>query len=208
MSSLFLKEDNITTASSILKNGGIGIFPTDTVYGIGCDFLNVNSLIKLFEIKKRDFNKPINILVSNKEMIYNFIKDINPIEKILIDNFWPGPFTIIFNKTNLVPDILTSGLSTVGIRMPNNKVCLDLINKLGSPIATSSANISNERPTSVIDENLIKNFENNVDFILDSGKIDGGIPSTIVKVEENKINILREGPISFNDVMEVIKNAK
>ena len=92
--------------------------------------------------------------------------------------------------------------------MPNNKVCLDLINKLGSPIATSSANISNERPTSVIDENLIKNFENKVDFILDSGKIDGGIPSTIVKVEENKINILREGPISFNDVMEVIKNAK
>ena len=141
-------------------------------------------------------------------MIYNFIKDINPIEKILIDNFWPGPFTIIFNKTNLVPDILTSGLGTVGIRMPNNKVCLDLINKLGSPIATSSANISNERPTSVIDENLIKNFENKVDFILDSGKIDGGIPSTIVKVEENKINILREGPISFNDVMEVIKNAK
>ena len=208
MSSLFLKEDNITTASSILKNGGIGIFPTDTVYGIGCDFLNVNSLIKLFEIKKRDFNKPINILVSNKEMIYNFIKDINPIEKILIDNFWPGPFTIIFNKTNLVPDILTSGLGTVGIRMPNNKVCLDLINKLGSPIATSSANISNEPATNFVDGNLIKKFNNNVDFILDSGKIDGNVPSTIVRVVGNKVNILREGPISLNDIMEVIKNVR
>lgn len=208
MSSLYLNENNINTASSILKNGGIGIFPTDTVYGIGCDFLNINSLTKLFTVKRRNLNKPINILVSNQEMIYKFIKDIGPIERILIDNFWPGPLTIIFNKTNLVPDILTSGLNTIGIRMPKNKVCLDLINEFGNPLATSSANISNESPSSIIDENLIKNFENKVDFILDSGKIDGGIPSTIVKVENNKINILREGPISFNDIMEVINNAR
>ena len=118
------------------------------------------------------------------------------------------PLTIIFNKTSLVPDILTSGLNTIGIRMPKNKVCLDLINEFGSPLATSSANISNENPTSIIDKNLIKNFENKVDFILDSGKIDGGVPSTIVKVENNKINILREGPISFNDILEVINNAR
>lgn len=208
MSSLYLNENNINTASSILKNGGIGIFPTDTVYGIGCDFLNINSLTKLFTVKRRNLNKPINILVSNQEMIYKFIKDISPIERILIDNFWPGPLTIIFNKTNLVPDILTSGLNTIGIRMPKNKVCLDLINEFGSPLATSSANISNESPSSIIDENLIKNFENKVDFILDSGKIDGGVPSTIVKVENNKINILREGPISFNDIMEVINNVR
>lgn len=209
MSSLFLKQENVNISSDILKNGGIGIFPTDTVYGIGCDFQNITSLKKIFEIKERNFNKPINILVSNKEMINKLVKDINPIEKILIDNFWPGPFTIIFNKTSLVPDILTSGLNTVGIRMPKNKICLDLIDEFGSPLATSSANISNENPTSVIDENLIKNFENKVDFILDSGKIDGGIPSTIVRVEnDNKINILREGPISFNDIMEVINNAR
>ncbi len=209
MSSLFLKQENVNIASDILKNGGIGIFTTDTVYGIGCDFQNITSLKKIFEIKERNFNKPINILVSNKEMINKLVKDINPIEKILIDNFWPGPFTIIFNKTSLVPDILTSGLNTVGIRMPKNKICLDLIDEFGSPLATSSANISNENPTSVIDENLIKNFENKVDFILDSGKIDGGIPSTIVRVEnDNKINILREGPISFNDIMEVINNAR
>lgn len=209
MSSLFLKQENVNIASDILKNGGIGIFPTDTVYGIGCDFQNITSLKKIFEIKERNFNKPINILVSNKEMINKLVKDINPIEKILIDNFWPGPFTIIFNKTSLVPDILTSGLNTVGIRMPKNNICLDLIDEFGSPLATSSANISNENPTSVIDENLIKNFENKVDFILDSGKIDGGIPSTIVRVEnDNKINILREGPISFNDIMEVINNAR
>lgn len=208
MSSLSLNENNINTAASILKNGGIGIFPTDTVYGIGCDFLNINSLTKLFTVKRRNLNKPINILVSNQEMIYKFIKDIGPIERILIDNFWPGPLTIIFNKTSLVPDILTSGLNTIGIRMPKNKVCLDLINEFGSPLATSSANISNENPTSIIDKNLIKNFENKVDFILDSGKIDGGVPSTIVKVENNKINILREGTISFNDILEVINNAR
>lgn len=208
MHTLFLKNNNINQAIEILKSGGIGIFPTDTVYGIGCDFSNTVSLNNLYKAKVRDYSKPINILVSRKDMIYKYVKNVSSIEKTLINKFWPGPLTIIFNKTDLVPDLLTSGLNTVGIRMPNNKVCLDLIDIFGKPLATSSANISNEEPTNYINENLIKKFKNKVDFILDSGKIDSGISSTIIKVENNKINILREGPISFNDIMEVINNVR
>ena len=208
MHTLFLKNNNINQAIEILKSGGIGIFPTDTVYGIGCDFSNTVSLNNLYKAKVRDYSKPINILVSRKDMIYKYVKNVSSIEKTLINKFWPGPLTIIFNKTDLVPDLLTAGLNTVGIRMPNNKVCLDLIDTLGKPLATSSANISNEEPTNYINENLIKKFKNKVDFILDSGKIDSGISSTIIKVENNKINILREGPISFNDIMEVINNVR
>ena len=208
MHTLFLKNNNINQAIEILKSGGIGIFPTDTVYGIGCDFSNTVSLNNLYKAKVRDYSKPINILVSRKDMIYKYVKNVSSIEETLINKFWPGPLTIIFNKTDLVPDLLTSGLNTVGIRMPNNKVCLDLIDIFGKPLATSSANISNEEPTNYINENLIKKFKNKVDFILDSGKIDSGISSTIIKVENNKINILREGPISFNDIMEVINNVR
>ena len=208
METIFLKDEDVLEATKILKSGGIGIFPTDTVYGIGCDFLNVTSLKRLFEAKKRDLSKPINILVSNINMLDGVVTNIKDIEKTLMESIWPGALTIIFNKTNLVPDLLTSGLDTVGIRMPDNTVCLDLINKFGKPIATSSANISNEPATNFVDENLIKKFNNNVDFILDSGKIDGNVPSTIVRVVGNKVNILREGPISLNDIMEVIKNVR
>ena len=208
METIFFKDADVLEATKILKSGGIGIFPTDTVYGIGCDFINATSLKRLFKAKKRDLNKPINILVSNIKMLDGVVTNIKDIEKTLIESFWPGALTIIFNKTNLVPDLLTSGLDTVGIRMPDNTVCLDLINKFGKPIATSSANISNEPATNFVDENLIKKFNNNVDFILDSGKIDGNVPSTIVRVVGNKVNILREGPISLNDIMEVIKNVR
>lgn len=132
-------------------------------------------------------------------MINNFVKDINPIEKKLIESFWPGSLTIIFDKTDLVPDLVTSNLSTVGIRMPNNKICLELINKFGSPLATTSANLSDETPALSITENLKQDFNNNVDFIIDSGKIDG-IPSTIVRVDNNEIIILRKGSISKSDI--------
>ena len=154
METLFLnynQDPDITNkASSILKNGGIGIFPTDTVYGIGCNALDITGLEKLYHIKGRDFNKPINILVSNPNMINKFVKNINHVERKLIENFWPGALTIIFNKSKIVPKLLTAGLDTVGIRMPNNKIAIELIDRLGYPIATSSANISGEIPATNI----------------------------------------------------------
>lgn len=134
-------------------------------------------------------------------MINNFVKSINPIEKKLIETFWPGSLTIVFDKTNLVPDILTSNLSTVGIRMPNNKISLELINKYGSPLATTSANLSDENPALSINEKLKQDFRNTVDFILDSGEINGK-PSTIVRVDNNEIIILRNGSITKSDIQK------
>ena len=182
-----------------IKKGNIGIFPTDTVYGIGCDALNISSIQNLFSIKNRNLNKPINVLVSNLDMLKNLIYEINPIEEKLIKNYWPGDLTIIFNKSNIVPDILTSGLDTIGVRMPNNKICLELIEKFGSPIATSSANLADESPDSNIN-NLLSDFNNKVSFIIDTGILDKNLPSTIVKVENNEIKILRQGDISVEDI--------
>ena len=193
-------DKSIEYAASSLKNGNIGIFPTDTVYGIGCDSLNSDSIHKLYTAKKRNLNNPINVLISDFNMLKNFVLPLNNIEKKLIDMFWPGALTIIFKKSNLVPDILTSNLETVGIRMPNNKVCLELINKFGFPIATSSANISKKMPYTDINDDIINDFKDNVDFIINSGKICSGIPSTIVEVNSNDIIILRNGSISKNDI--------
>lgn len=211
MKAKHIKEYNLEAldyCTKVLSNGGIGIFPTDTVYGIGCDCLNTISLNNLYKIKKRELNKPMCILVSNIEMINTYVTNISKLEKKIIQNFWPGPLTIIFKKSNLIPDELNSGLSTIGIRMPNNKICLDLINKLGRPIATSSANISNELPEFSITTALLNNFKNNVDFILDAGKLDKVSPSTIIIVENDTVKLLREGPISLKDIMEVIENDK
>lgn len=205
METLFLNynqsPDIINSASSILKNGGIGIFPTDTVYGIGCNALDINALEKLYKLKERKFNKPINILVSNTNMINKFVKNINNIEKKLIENFWPGALTIIFNKTEIVPELLTAGLNTVGIRMPNNKIAIELIDKLGIPIAASSANISGEIPATNINNILIDTFNSKINFIIDGGKT-YNIPSTIVRVENNEIRILREGSITKSDILK------
>ena len=185
-----------------LKKGNIGIFPTDTVYGIGCDALNVNALKKLYEVKKRNYNKPINILISDINMIYKFTKNINNIHKKLIENFWPGSLTIVFDKSEIIPNILTSNLNTVGIRMPDNKICLNLINAFGSPLATSSANISEEYPSTSISNDLINTFNNKVSFIINSGPSKLCVPSTIVKVENNEIIILRKGSIAKSDIIK------
>ena len=138
-------------------------------------------------------------------MVKTLVKSISPLEQKLIDSFWPGDLTIVFNKSKIVPDILTSNLDTVGIRMPNSKICLDLIDKLGSPIATSSANISDEAPTISIDNNLINNFDKKICFIIDNGIIQNGTPSTIVRVEDNSIKILREGSISLDKINNIIR---
>ena len=197
-------DESIKYAINSLKKGNIGIFPTDTVYGIGCDALNINAVNKLYIAKKRNLNNPINILVSNINMVKKFVISINKIEEKLINEFWPGDLTIVFEKSNIVPDILTANLNTVGIRMPNNKVCLDIIDRFGSPVATSSANIAGYEPYTNINDNIINDFKDSVNFIIDNGKTYSGVPSTIVKVQKNFVKILRIGSISTEDISRVL----
>lgn len=132
-------------------------------------------------------------------MVKKFVKTINPIEQKLIDNFWPGSLTIVFDKSDIVPNILTSNLNTVGIRMPDNKICLEILENFGSPLAMSSANISDELPDSNLDS-ILKDFNNKVSFIINNRDNIENIPSTIVRVEDNKIKILRKGIISIDDI--------
>ena len=125
-----------------IKDGDIVIFPTETVYGIGANCFNKNSVRKIYEIKKRPKEKAISLLVSDFKMIDEISENISREEKIIMKNFFPGPLTIILKKSDKVPDIVTAGKDTVGVRMPENEIALNLISKVGVPLATPSANIS------------------------------------------------------------------
>ena len=192
-------------SAEIIKNGGIVVFPTETVYGIGTNGLDKEAVERLYKIKERPLNKPISLLVSDYEMIEKVVKDINELEYKIMKKFFPGPLTIILNKKDIVPDIVTSGGSTVGIRMPEEEITRKLIEYAGVPIAAPSANISG-KPSGIDLQEIVKEFGDKVDYYIDGGKSKIGIGSTIVKVENNTIKILREGSISKKEIEDLIND--
>lgn len=176
-----------------IEKGNLVIMPTDTVYGIMADALNEDAINKVFIAKKRE-NKPLILLVSSIDMLKKYVKEVNELQMKLIEKYWPNTLTIIFDKNDNLSNNLTCGLETVGIRMPNNRLLLDIMNKTNKPLISTSANISNHEvitSTDLIEEEL----RNKISYILDDG-IKTNISSTIVKVEDNKIHILRAGDLA------------
>ncbi len=176
-----------------IEQGNLVIVPTDTVYGISADACNADAIKKVFIAKKRE-EKPLIVMVSSIEMLKKYVKNINELEQKLIDKYWPNTLTILFEKSDNLSDLVTCGSPLVGIRMPDNKLLLDLMNTINKPIISTSANISGSSVitnTNLIDPELKKH----ISYIYDDGeKTD--IASTLVKVEDNKIKILREGLLS------------
>ena len=188
--------------AELIRNGGIVVFPTETVYGIGANALNENAIKKLYDIKKRPLNKPISLLVNSIDMIEQVTKDITKLEYALIKAFFPGPLTIILKKKDIVPNIVTANQDTVGIRMPANEIALKLIDYVGSPIATPSANISG-KPSGINLKDIMEDFDGKVDCFIDDGPSKIGLASTIVQVVDGIPHILRQGSISEKQIKEV-----
>lgn len=197
--------ERLKKPAKMIKEGKIVIFPTETVYGIGTNGFKSDSIKKIYELKKRDFNKPISLLVNSIDMIQTVAKDITDLEYALINRFCPGPFTIILKKKKEVPDILTANGDTVGIRMPDSLIAKTIIDYSGVPIATPSANISG-KPSGTSIDNIMKDFKDSVDCIIDNGESKLGIASTIVKVENKKPIILREGAIKKEEIFDFVNN--
>ena len=188
--------------AEIIRSGGIVIFPTETVYGIGVNGLDEKAIKKLYEVKQRPLNKPISLLVSNMDMIKKVAKDITKLEYLLMEKFFPGPLTIILKKKDIVPDVLAANNDTVGVRMPANKIALELIEYSGVPIATPSANISG-KPSGTNLKDIMKDFEGKVDYFIDGGQSEIGLPSTIVQVIDGVPHILRQGSIKEEDLQNL-----
>ena len=198
---------NLKEPAQIIQEGGIVIFPTETVYGIGVNGLNETAIKKLYEVKQRPINKPISPLVNSIEMIEKVAKDITEIEYDLIKRFLPGPLTIVLKKKDIVPDIVTAGFDTIGIRMPENEIALKLIEYAGVPIATPSANISG-RPSGTNLKAIMKDFNDKVDYFIDGGISKIGVASTIVQVVNDNPYILRKGKISEEQIKEQVLLSK
>ena len=189
--------------AEIIKQGGIVIFPTETVYGIGANAFDENAIKRLYDVKRRPLNKPISLLVSDMDMVNKVAKDITELEYKLMERFFPGPFTIILKKRDIVPNIVTANSDTVGIRMPSSKIARKLVEYAGVPIATSSANISG-KPSGTNLEEILKDLDGKVDCCVDGEESKLGIASTIVKVIDGMPCILREGSITREQIENMI----
>ena len=187
-----------------IRQGGIAVFPTETVYGIGTNGLKENSVKRLYEVKQRPLNKPISLLVNGINMINEIAQEITDLEKALIKEFFPGPLTIILKKKDTVPNIVTANSNMVGVRMPSNEIALKLIEYTGVPIATPSANMSG-KPSGTNMEDIMKDFEGKVDYFIDDGPSKIGISSTIVQVIDGVPHILRQGKITEEQIMNIYK---
>ena len=193
-----IRESELNEVKKVLKEGGIVAFPTDTVYGLACDCFNKKSIEKLYQIKERPSYKPIIVLTDSVEKMYKVVDSINNKELELISKYMPGDLTLILNKNEKVPSILTVGIDTIGVRIPDNKIALAILKNFKNPLAVTSANKSGK--TSGLEvADFIDVFNNQIDIIIDGGKTPIGVSSTIVKVKEDKIKILRQGNLEIEE---------
>lgn len=192
-------KERIKEAAQDILNGELVIFPTETVYGIGANALNDDACKNIFKAKGRAGDNPLIVHVNNVDMIKKLVEEPNEIEKKLIKSFCPGPFTLIFKAKNIIPKSVTAGLDTVGIRMPSNKIANKLIEYAGVPIAAPSANVSG-RPSGTKIDDILKEFDGKVSTIIDDGMVDIGLESTVVRVIDNKVRILRPGKITKENI--------
>ena len=184
----------IQRAASVLKKGGLVIFPTETVYGIGANMLNLDTLKRLYEIKNRPLDKPFSIHISRIDQIEDYACEIPSVAWRLIDKFWPGPLTVVLKSK--------SG-STVGLRMPDNEIALRLISEAAVPIVAPSANLSgNSAPVDF--QAAIKDFQGLVELGIDGGKTEFGMESTIVDLSTHPPKIIREGVIKNEDIQQIL----
>ncbi len=187
-------EKTIKEAAELIKNGELVAFPTETVYGLGADALNKFACQKIYEIKGRPNDKPLTFHVANFKMIEK-VAEITPAAEKLIENFMPGPLTLIL-KGKISP--------TVGIRMPDCETALQLIEFANCPIAAPSANFSGQSPPITAQE-VFKNFNEKIPLILDGGICKFSLSSTILNLVGNKFEILRKGALDEEEIFRVLK---
>jgi len=177
-----------------LNNGGIVAFPTETFYGLGVRFDKEESLKKLYELKKRPEEKPMPLIIGDRTLLPIIAESVNKAAESLMDKFWPGPLTMILKAKEGLSSYLTAGTGKVAVRIPGDSFALHLAQEAGFPITATSANISGMPPAEDA-ETVMEYFGNKINIIIDGGKTQGGLPSTIVDIAGGDVKMLREGAI-------------
>ncbi len=189
----------IRQAAEILQRGGLVAFPTETVYGLGANALNAEAVGRIYEAKGRPFASPLIVHVADEAMARSLTLEWPKHADELAARFWPGPLTIVFRKASLIPDLVTAGLDSVGIRIPAHPVALELLRTAGVPVAAPSANRFSElSPTTA--GHVAEGLGERVEMILDGGPTEVGIESTVVTLRRMPPAVLRPGMISIADL--------
>ena len=199
--------DLIKQAAEGLKNRRLVAFPTETVYGLGAIALDSKAVAEIFQAKNRPLDDPLIVHISKMDDLYRLTQDVpKQIEK-LVNCFWPGPLTVVLKKTQIVPDIVTTGLDTVAIRMPSNMIARQLIDVVGEPISAPSANLFG-RPSPTTAKHVLEDLEGKIDILIDGGVTDIGVESTVIAYIDEKIKILRPGGISLEEIKKIVQEVE
>jgi len=206
MNTLYLKAENeadIKKAAEILRNGGTVAVPTETVYGLAANAFDAKAAVKIFEAKGRPVDNPLIVHVASFEEIPPLVKAVDPRLKALADKFWPGPLTVITPKSERIPNEVSGGLDTVGIRMPSHPTARAIIEQAGVPLAAPSANASG-KPSPTSAAHVAEDMNGRIDAIVDGGRCDVGVESTIVTLATEPPTLLRPGGITPEQLEEVL----
>ena len=195
--------DKIRKAVGFIKRGGLVAFPTETVYGLGADALNAAAIRSLFEAKRRPLDNPPIVHVYDVKDVYRLAKTVPVKAESLMRNFWPGPLTLIFERSPLVPSVTVAGLNTIAVRMPRHDVALALIRESGCPIAAPSANLAG-KPSPTLAKHVLEDLDGRIDAVLDAGPTHIGVESTVLDLTVDPPQILRPGGTSFEALLKLL----
>jgi L-threonylcarbamoyladenylate synthase len=194
---------NISRAIASLRSGNVIVFPTETVYGLGADALNHEAVEKVFQLKGRNPENPIPIIVADQAMLRGLIDKIPPIAEKLIERFWPGPLTLVLEARPHMPKHLLNSRGGVGVRISSQPLATQLAEELGRPLTATSANPSGKQAASTI-EQAENYFAGEIEIFLDGGELTAKIGSSVVEVIETRIKIIREGEISVSEIAATV----
>lgn len=199
-----LLQKMIDDAITVLNRGGVIAYPTETVYGLGGDATLPETIQRIYEIKGREFRNPLLVLVRDEEVLVRFVKAIPETAQTLMDHFWPGPLTMIFEANEAIPSQLTGGTGKVGVRVSSDPVCTKLLSIFSHPLISTSANRSGVAPSQSA-EAVRNQLGNYVDLIIDDGPRVSSTASTVIDITESSVQMIREGVIPHEEISKVLE---
>jgi len=199
--------DKIRVAADFIRKGGLVAFPTETVYGLGADALNARAVLTLFEAKKRPLDNPPIVHVGDVGHVYGLVETVPAKAEELMRHFWPGPLTLIFRRSQIVPNVTAAGLDTIAVRMPKHNVALALLKESRCPIAAPSANLAGKpSPTSAL--HVLADLNGRIDAVLDAGSTAIGVESTVLDLTVDPPQILRPGGAPYETLRDFLGNVE
>jgi len=201
-----LDEQVLEHASAVIRAGGVVVYPTETLYGIGADALNPEAITKVIAVKKERGKKPIGVIAENLQQVSMVAASVSSVARTLIDNLWPGPLTLIFDATPIVPPEVTGDTGTIGVRIPSNSFCLALLRRTGCILTATSANVSGTVPENSM-QAIRSSLEGPIDLFIDAGVLTESKPSTVIDVRGSDPVLIREGAVPFQQIQSLLRTA-